>query len=127
MIRYLMPVALTLVMAHPAFACGDHKDGKACDPKACHQTTKVGAERSAPAAAPAANAETETLKITGMSCAGCANKISKTLTQNPAITSADVSVDTGLATVTFTKGKISATEIQQLIEKAGFKAEKAKV
>jgi copper chaperone CopZ len=130
MIRYVLPVALTLVMAHPAFACGTHQGAAACDPKACHTTvsaeTKVGAERTTPApTAKTADAEVKTLTISGMSCAGCAKKLTKALTKNPAITSADVSFETGLATVTFLKGKITEAEITSLVEKAGFKADKA--
>jgi copper chaperone CopZ len=121
-------VALTLVLAHPSFACG--ADGDACNPKACNvsaQTeTKVGAERSTPAVeTKTADGETSKLTISGMRCAGCAKKITRTLTQNPAITNAEVDFKTGLATVTFQKGKITEAEITKLIEKAGFKADKA--
>lgn len=128
MIRVALSLALTLVLAHPSLACGTAKGGAACDPAACHTSMshdgKVGAEK---AVAPAANTETKTLTITGMSCAGCANKISKTLKANPAITAAVIDHETGLATITYVKGQITEADITALIEKAGYKADKTHV
>ncbi|MBC7543523.1 MAG: heavy-metal-associated domain-containing protein [Candidatus Sericytochromatia bacterium] len=140
MTRYAMPFALVLMLALPSLAC--ETDSKVSSGKACCSTTStqtvVGADRVAhdghdhtTTAAPSATdkakvgTETKTMTISGMVCAGCASKLSKSLTKNPAITAANVDYDKGEATITFVKDKITEVELKQLIEKAGFKSDKA--
>ena len=128
MTRYALPVALALMLAQPALACGtEGHAGAACPPQGCATTTSVSSERVAPvvpAKAVVVGVDTKTVAISGMVCAGCASKLSKTLTANPAVTAANVDYEKGEATITFLKGKITEAELTTLIEKAGFKADK---
>lgn len=64
-----------------------------------------------------------TLKITGMSCAGCSNHVHTSLSKTAGIISDDVKYPGDIATVKYDASKISEKEIIAVIEKAGYKAE----
>lgn len=64
-----------------------------------------------------------TLKITGMSCAGCSNHIHTALSKTEGLISNDVKYPGDIATVKYDAAKISEKEIIAVIEKAGYKAE----
>lgn len=64
-----------------------------------------------------------TLKITGMSCAGCASHIHTALSKTDGVISDDVKYPGDVTTVKYDASKISEKEIITVIEKAGYKAE----
>jgi len=64
-----------------------------------------------------------TLKITGMSCAGCSNHIHTSLSKTVGVISDDVKYPSDIATVKYDASKISEKEIIAVIENAGYKAE----
>ncbi|MBI5857576.1 MAG: heavy-metal-associated domain-containing protein [Sphingobacteriales bacterium] len=67
--------------------------------------------------------KTVTLKITGMSCAGCSNHIHTALSKTEGVISDDVKYPGEIATIKYDAAKISEKEIIAVIEKAGYKAE----
>ncbi|MBL4585990.1 MAG: cation transporter [Flavobacteriales bacterium] len=67
--------------------------------------------------------ESITLKITGMTCGGCANYVSIALSEMDGIISEDVSYPGDRNTITFDPDKTSVDKIIAAIEKAGYKAE----
>ncbi len=64
-------------------------------------------------------AETTTLKIEGMSCQHCVMRVRKAVDQLPGVSQADVSI--GTARVTYDASKIKPADLEQAIEKAGYK------
>jgi len=67
--------------------------------------------------------KTVTLKITGMSCAGCASHIHTALSKTEGVISDEVKYPGDIATVKYDASKISEKEIIAVIEKTGYKAE----
>lgn len=67
--------------------------------------------------------KTITLKITGMSCAGCASHIHTALSKIEGIISDEVKYPGDIAVVKYDASKIKIEEIIKVIEKAGYKAE----
>jgi len=67
--------------------------------------------------------KTVTLKITGMSCAGCASHIHTALSKTEGVISDEVKYPGDLATIKYDASKISEKEIIAVIEKTGYKAE----
>lgn len=68
--------------------------------------------------------QTETLKVTGMSCGGCVSKIESALAAVSGVSSAKVSLANHEATVQFSEGQTSHQQLQSAIEKAGYGVEK---
>ncbi len=66
---------------------------------------------------------TETLKVTGMTCNGCVNKIGHALKAVPGVNSAKASLAQHEATVQFNEARTSHEQLQ-FIEKAGYGVEK---
>lgn len=66
------------------------------------------------------------LKITGMSCAACANRIHKTLLKKQGVTQADVNLLTNTLRLRFDPQQTNLEELIQTIEKLGYGASKAK-
>ncbi len=62
------------------------------------------------------------LDLVGMFCAACAVKIEKVLNKTPGVTNAVVNFAMETARVEYNKSNISITEIQQRVEKLGYKA-----
>ena len=67
--------------------------------------------------------KTVTLKITGMSCAGCANSIHTTLSKTNGVISDEVKYPGDIAVIKYDAAKISEKEIIAVIEQAGYKTE----
>lgn len=67
--------------------------------------------------------KTVTLKITGMSCAGCASHIHTALSKTDGVISDEIKYPGDVATVKYDASKISEKEIITVIEKTGYKAE----
>jgi copper chaperone len=66
-------------------------------------------------------AETE-IKIEGMSCQHCVMAVKKQISSLPGIVKADVAI--GEAKVTYEEAKVSKTDMEKAIEKAGFTVKK---
>ncbi len=64
-----------------------------------------------------------TLKITGMTCAGCASHIHTALSKTEGVISDEVKYPGDVAIIKYDASKISEKEIITVIEKAGYKAE----
>jgi copper chaperone len=64
-----------------------------------------------------------TIKITGMSCNGCVKSITRALTAQPGVATAEVSLERAEAVIDFDPGKTSRPQLAQAIEDAGFSAE----
>ena len=63
------------------------------------------------------------VKITGMSCAGCASHIHTTLSKTEGVISDEVKYPGNIAIIKYNPSKISEDQIVKIIEKAGYKAE----
>ena len=64
----------------------------------------------------------ETIKIGGMTCAACAQRIEKMLNKEPGVAQASVNLATEKATVEFDPQLIGVPAIRQTIEKLGYQA-----
>ncbi len=60
------------------------------------------------------------LKVTGMSCSGCASNVEKALKGVPGVSGAKVDLKAGKATVDFDPAKTSEKELGQAVKKAGY-------
>ena len=67
--------------------------------------------------------KTVTLKITGMSCEGCASHIHTALSKIEGVISDEVKYPGDIETIKYDASKISDKEIITVIEKIGYKAE----
>jgi|GEM_PF-181468 len=67
--------------------------------------------------------KTVTLKITGMTCGGCANHIHSALSKKDGIIESEVKYPGDVAIIKYDPEKITEKEIIATIEKAGYKAE----
>jgi sulfite exporter TauE/SafE/copper chaperone CopZ/plastocyanin domain-containing protein len=65
--------------------------------------------------------ETETLKIGGMSCVNCQNRIEKALCTTAGVAAAAVDFNTGTATVTYDAETLTRQHITAIIERLGYK------
>lgn len=74
-----------------------------------------------------AKLSTLTIKIGGMSCAVCANRVEKGLSSLNGVEKAGVNFATEKASVTYDKTHIGLNEISQKIEKLGFQVIKEKI
>lgn len=63
------------------------------------------------------------LKIEGMHCTGCSNRLEKVLNNIEGVTSAQVNFHEKSAIVNFDEGKVTIEKIKENIEDAGFTAE----
>jgi copper chaperone CopZ len=63
-----------------------------------------------------------TIKISGMSCAGCRAGAENALKRVPGVISAKVSLEKGEAEVEFDEKKAALGKLKAAVEKAGFKA-----
>lgn len=60
------------------------------------------------------------LKIGGMACDGCAERLQGVLAAGPGVRSADVSYADGAATVRFNEHAIALEAIREMVRRAGF-------
>lgn len=61
-------------------------------------------------------------QLSGMTCAACATRIEKTLNKTPGVTEASVNLAMETARVVYRPSEVSPGEMQQRVEKIGFKA-----
>ncbi len=64
--------------------------------------------------------QTETLKVTGMTCGGCSSKVTKALKALSGVSDVDVSLATGKATVQFDEQKTSPDQLKSAVKDAGY-------
>ena len=62
----------------------------------------------------------KTYKITGMSCEGCADRVTNVLKKVEGVRSADVSLDKEQAEVAFDTSKTGFDQLRESVEKAGY-------
>ncbi len=81
------------------------------------------APKEAPTAQQAAAAKWVTLKVTGITCAGCAGHIQKALTGKEGVLEHEVKYPGDQVKVKYDPRKIRQEDIQQAISALGYKAE----
>jgi mercuric ion transport protein len=87
------------------------------------------ADRPAPAtaslapAAPSSDTTTATLKVTGMTCAGCEVGIRLALEQTPGVRRAEVSYERGEAAVEYDPKTTTPDKLREAIKQAGYSCE----
>ncbi len=64
--------------------------------------------------------ETTTLQVGGMTCAGCAQSVTRVLQTMNGVASAEVSLDRGEAKVTFDPTRVSVAQLKAALEIAGY-------
>jgi copper ion binding protein len=62
------------------------------------------------------------LKIEGMSCQHCVMRVKKAVDELPGVSHAEVGV--GTAEITYDESKIKQKDVEQAVEKAGYKIRK---
>jgi len=60
------------------------------------------------------------LSVTGMTCGGCVNSVTKVLTALPGVQSAEVTLTPGQARVTYDPARVDRAAMVQAIVDAGF-------
>ncbi len=60
------------------------------------------------------------LSVTGMTCGGCVNSVTRVLTALPGVQTAEVTLDPGQARVVFDATRIDRVALVQAIVDAGF-------
>lgn len=71
----------------------------------------------------ASGAEHEEFVVEGMTCASCASRIQRTLSREPGVTEASVNFANRHATVVFDPATVTLPELQQRVEKLGYRVE----
>ena len=66
--------------------------------------------------------ETVELKVEGMTCQGCVNSVTRTLSGVPGVQKVEVSLADSRATVTYDPAKAGPAQLKQAIENAGYDA-----
>ena len=74
------------------------------------------------AAAEAAQLSSIELKVSGMTCSGCAVSVRNALLEVPGVTSTSVDREAGRATVQYDSSKVSADQLLEAVNKTGYKA-----
>lgn len=69
--------------------------------------------------------QTETFKVTGMTCGGCTNKVTRVLEAVSGVTEAKVSLASGEATVRYDEHLTSLDKINSSVRNAGYGVELA--
>ena len=77
------------------------------------------------AASAMAKDSTIQIKVSGMTCGACAVSVKRGLEKTKGVKSADVSVEKGLATVSYDDSQVNEQQLRVAISKTGFKAEPA--
>jgi copper ion binding protein len=63
-----------------------------------------------------------TLKIEGMTCQHCVMRVKKAVEQLPGVSQAEVAI--GAARITYDESRIKEQDLEQAVEKAGYKIRK---
>ena len=66
--------------------------------------------------------ETVELKVEGMTCQGCVNSVTRTLSGVPGVEKVQVSLADARATVTYDPAKVGPAELRRAVENAGYEA-----
>ncbi|GBR55682.1 heavy-metal-associated domain-containing protein [Gluconobacter sphaericus] len=61
-----------------------------------------------------------TFKVDGMSCNGCSGKLQSALSNVPGVSSAEVTLDPGLAVIQYDEHKVTPVALQHVVEDVGF-------
>ena len=64
--------------------------------------------------------QTETLKVTGMTCGGCTSTVARTLKSMPGVDDVNVSLSAGEATVQYDEQVTSPDQMKSAVEGAGY-------
>jgi copper chaperone len=64
--------------------------------------------------------ETAVLKVSGMTCSGCVASVKRVLEATPGVASASVSLEQGLATVSFDSAKTDPEKLGAAVRDAGY-------
>ncbi|MBN8577923.1 MAG: heavy-metal-associated domain-containing protein [Cyclobacteriaceae bacterium] len=72
------------------------------------------------------NTKVVELKVTGMTCQGCADQVTSALSEKKGVVKSDVKFSENSASVTYDPATITETEIIKTVEDTGFKAEPVK-
>ena len=67
--------------------------------------------------------QTEQLRVTGMTCGGCATKVAKALKKIPGVGDVDVTLSSGEASVEFDELLTSPKELRLAVKSAGYGTE----
>jgi len=73
-------------------------------------------------AQPAAQLSTVELKVSGMTCSGCAVSVRNALLETPGVASAEVDLESALAKVQYDGAQVSTGKLIEAVSKTGFKA-----
>lgn len=73
-------------------------------------------------AAQPAQLSTVELKVSGMTCSGCAVGVRNALIETPGVVSASVDHEAGRATVQYDQAKVSTARLVEAVNKTGYKA-----
>lgn len=80
------------------------------------------ARQTTTAAVKPAQLSTVELKVSGMTCSGCAVSVRNALLETPGVTAAEVDVESARAKVQYDESKASSARLIEAINKTGFKA-----
>lgn len=69
--------------------------------------------------------ERRTIKVEGMHCDGCANRVKSLLEKEPGVREADVSYRAGEARVKYNEHTVPEERLRKVIEAAGYSAQDA--
>ncbi|MBA4142366.1 MAG: heavy-metal-associated domain-containing protein [Nitrosospira sp.] len=64
--------------------------------------------------------QTEIIKIKGMTCGGCVNSVKNVLRKIPGVSSVEVSLEQGQATLEYDAATTDANQFREAIRDAGF-------
>ncbi len=64
--------------------------------------------------------ETVTLSISGMTCGGCVNSVTRVLKAVPGVQQVDVQLQPGRATVSYDPAKANRESLRSAVEDAGY-------
>lgn len=101
------------------------KDGETIEDETIKQRVKDSGftprdiTREHPAKEETSQMETLRLTVTGLVCSGCVDNVKTALEGIPSVKAADVDLDSGMAVVTFEKGKVTVSQLIDAVEKAG--------
>jgi copper chaperone len=62
------------------------------------------------------------LKVSGMTCSGCAVSVRNALLETPGVVSADVNLESANANVQYDPARVSTAQLVEAVQKTGFKA-----
>lgn len=79
-------------------------------------------QQQAAAAAQPAQLSTVELKVSGMTCSGCAVSVRNALLETPGVVSAEVNLESAHAKVQYDAARVSTVRLVDAVNKTGFKA-----